>query len=111
MSLREKQSKFALLVSHLIQYIYDQGYEVTLGEAWRHPKTADYLHSVGKGVKNSYHEQKLAIDLNLFKDGVYLSSTEDHEQFGRYWESLDPECTWGGDFKRKDGNHYSMYEK
>ena len=45
-------------------------------------------------------------DLNLFKDGVYLTSDKDHEPFGIYWESLHPLCRWGGRFK--DGNHYSI---
>lgn len=111
MSLRKKQSKFAYLVSLLIQKIYENGYEVTLGEAWRHPETAKYMARTGKGVVNSYHTKKLAIDLNLFKDGKYLTSTEDHRQFGEYWKSLDPECTWGGDFKNSDSNHYSYGER
>lgn len=65
----------------------------------------------GKGIVNSYHTKKLAIDLNLFKDGKYLTSTESHRQFGEYWKTLDPECTWGGDFKNSDGNHFSYGEK
>lgn len=88
---------------------------MSFGEAWRHPETAKHMAKVGKGVKNSYHIQRLAIDLNLFKEvdgkNVYLTSTEDHRQFGEYWKSLDPECTWGGDFKRSDANHYSYGEK
>jgi hypothetical protein len=55
----------------------------------------------------SAHKQRLAVDLNLFLDGKYLSDTESHRMFGEYWKSIDPENhVWGGDFK--DGNHYSF---
>jgi len=94
MALRQKQSKFALMVSLLIQYAYSIGYEITFGDAW-----AQSGHK-----KNSNHYIRLAIDLNLFKDGKYLQSTEDHKLLGKYWEFLGG-C-WGGRFK--DGNHYSL---
>ena len=57
---------------------------------------------------NSVHKQRLAIDLNLFKGGVYQTSTEAHKPLGEYWKSLHPLCRWGGDFSTPDGNHYSM---
>lgn len=102
MSLREKQSEFAVAVSKLIRYINDcYGYSVTLGDAYA--KTG---HKDG-----SFHYKRLAIDLNLFYHGKYQTSTKAHEPFGEYWEELDPQCTWGGRFKKKDGNHYSFGEK
>jgi hypothetical protein len=55
---------------------------------------------------NSNHKRRLAIDLNLFKDGKFLGTTEDHKMFGLYWESLHEKCRWGGRFK--DGNHYEF---
>ena len=87
-----------MMVASLILYIYQSGYEATFGDAYA--KTG---HS-----KNSFHYKRLAIDLNLFKDGVYLEKTEDHRPFGKYWKLLGG--TWGGDFTRKDGNHYSLGE-
>jgi hypothetical protein len=51
------------------------------------------------------HKNRLAVDLNLFKDGLYLDQTEDHRPIGEYWEALHPENVWGGRFQ--DGNHYS----
>jgi len=101
MTLREKQSKFAKMVPLLILFAYEKGYEVTLGDAWA--KTGH--------CRGSFHYKRLAIDLNLFKDGKYLRNTKDHEPLGLFWESLDPECTWGGRFKPPDGNHYSYCEK
>ena len=105
MSLRQKQSKFALMASELIRKAVEMGYEVTLGDAYRDPR----LHGVvgvkqGYGHSKSCHKIRLAIDLNLFKDGKFLSSTEDHKALGEWWESQGG--TWGGRFN--DGNHYSL---
>jgi hypothetical protein len=106
MTLRQKQSWFAEHVAQLIVAAGAMGYEVTFGEAYRSPEEAARLAKLGKGIKNSLHTQRLAIDLNLFKDGVYLSSTESHRPLGEWWEKQDPLCRWGGRFG--DGNHYSM---
>jgi hypothetical protein len=94
-SLREKQSEFARAVPRLIDYAFSVGYEVTLGDAYRDPR-APY------GSKSSKHRRRLAIDLNLFKNGVYLTTTEDHRELGEYWEKIGG--IWGGRFD--DGNHY-----
>jgi len=95
MSLQKKQQKFTLYYSLLIQYIYSQGYSATFGDTYA--KTG---HKMG-----SKHYKRLAGDLNLFdKDGKYLTETSDHEPFGIFWESLDPENVWGGNWG--DGNHY-----
>lgn len=109
MTLGQKQRLFTKLVAQLIQYAYAQGYELTLSDAYRDPRVHGDM-----GVKKSYssansvHKQRLAIDLNLFKGGVYQTSTEAHKPLGEYWKSLHPLCRWGGDFSTPDGNHYSM---
>jgi len=87
------------MVANLIQFIYSKGYEVTFGDAYA--KTGH--------KKGSKHYERLAIDLNLFLNGKYLTKTEDHRIFGEYWISLGG--TWGGNFKNQDGNHYSYDEK
>lgn len=94
MSLREKQSKFVHMVSLLIAYAYQNGYELTFGDAW-----ANNGHR-----RLSLHYDRLAIDLNLFKDGEYLIRTEDHLQLGEFWEMIGG--SWGGRYD--DGNHYSL---
>jgi len=109
MTLGQKQRIYSKLIAELILRMYAQGYEVALGEFWRSPEEAERLANADKGIKNSLHTVKLAGDLNLFKNGKYLTKTEDHRPFGEYWESLStPEytCTWGGRFG--DGNHYSI---
>jgi len=105
-TLREKQSRFVLAVAKLIEYAYSQGYELTFGEAWRTPEQAKWNAENGKGISNSLHIDRLAIDFNLFKDGKYLSKSLDHKPLGLYWESLGPDHRWGGRFG--DGNHYSL---
>lgn len=108
-TLGDKQRLFTRLVGLLIEFAYQQGYELTLGEAYRTPEQAKAHAKAGKGIANSLHTMRLAIDLNLFKDGVFLTQSEDHAPLGVFWKSLHPECCWGGDFKpMQDGNHYSL---
>ena len=93
------------MVSYLIQYAFEQGYELTLGDGYRDPRVfGDMGVKKGYGRAKSNHKVRLAIDLNLFKDGRYLSSTESHRPLGEFWESMGG--TWGGRFN--DGNHYSL---
>lgn len=106
--LAEQQAIFARNVAKLIEHIFESGYSCTLGEAFRTFEQAKLYAEQGKGSLNSQHCKRLAIDLNLFKDGVYLQDTKDHAPFGKYWESLDASNNWGGKFPRGDGNHYEM---
>lgn len=104
-SLRQKQSRFARMVARLIDEATAAGYEVTLGDAYRDPR----LHGApgvkaGYGSASSCHKLRLAIDLNLFRDGKYLEGTEAHKELGEWWEAHGG--TWGGRFN--DGNHYSL---
>jgi len=105
-TLRHKQSRFALGVALLIQEADKRGYQVTLGEAWRTKEQAALNAKAGTGTANSLHCERLAIDLNLFRDGKFLSASEDHRPLGEWWESLSPDHRWGGRFR--DGNHYSL---
>lgn len=98
MSLRKRQSRFAKKVALLILFAYEQGYEITFGDAY----------ATGGHSAKSFHAKRLAIDLNLFKNGIYLTRTSDHLQLGLFWESIGG--TWGGRFNPKDGNHYSFGE-
>ena len=97
MSLRNQQSEFVKAVGNLICYAYSLGYELTFGDTY----PGKFKHK-----KGSWHEKGLAIDINLFKDGKYLTKTPGHEPLGKYWESMGG--TWGG--HRGDGNHYSWDE-
>ena len=104
-TLGQKQRRFTRMIGLLIEFAYQQGYELTFGDAYRDPRVHGDV-----GVKKSYsransvHKSRLAVDFNLFKNGVYLTSTEDHRELGEFWESIGG--TWGGRFN--DGNHYSL---
>ena len=111
MTLGDKQRLFTHYVGSLIIWLYDHGYEATLGDAYRSPEQAALnakpdANGVVKGIRNSLHCERLAIDLNLFKDGIYLTGTESYRPMGEFWESLHPLARWGGRFG--DGNHFSF---
>jgi len=107
-TLGQKQRRFVRLVGLLIEYAYDNGMELTFGEAWRTPEQAKLNAQAGKGIVNSLHIERLAVDLNLFLDGVYQTDSAAYTKLGEYWESLAPDCAWGGRFTRPDGNHFSV---
>lgn len=108
LTLRQQQSLFARLVADLIIHAFELGYEITLGEAYRSREEAERLAKAGKGIVNSLHTSRLAIDVNLFRDGRYLSATESHRPLGEWWEQQHAGCRWGGRFQRSDGNHYEF---
>lgn len=117
--MRELQSKHAFFIALLIRWAYAHGYELTFGDAYRDPLLAKINSGLygmiekatgvitwlaRRGSKNSLHCDRLAVDFNLFRDGHYLSKTEDHLEMGRHWESLYVFNRWGGRYG--DGNHY-----
>lgn len=97
MRLGQKQEKFARMVPRLIDKAHELGFEVRIGHVMR-------CRDCNTGSEVSLHKEKLAIDLNLFKNGVFCASTADHKELGEWWESQGG--AWGGRFN--DGNHYSL---
>jgi hypothetical protein len=107
MELGQKQELFMRLLPGLLDRAHELGYEVRGGDLFRDPRVFGQLgESKGYGHRKSGHKLKIAIDLNLFKDGHFLSGTEDHRELGEWWEKQHPLCRWGGRFD--DGNHYSL---
>lgn len=122
MRLDEKQWIFAKYFANLIEWINSQEeYRCTIGEVERPQILQDIYYKKKKSSKLvSYHTYNLAGDLRIFKkqtDGSwkYLDKTPDYEFAGKYWESLDPKCVWGGRFGDNpatqqvegwDGNHF-----
>lgn len=110
MRLSDKQRMFCEMLGHLLKWIYENDYAVTMGDGYRDPRVFGHLGvSKGYGRKYSNHKIRCAVDLNLFKkdeegNWVYCTETKDHLPLGEYWESLGGD--WGGRFN--DGNHYSL---
>lgn len=107
MTLGQKQRLFAKMVARLIDKAHDLGYEVSLGDAYRDPRVHGNVgEKKSYSSANSVHKERLAIDLNLFKDGKYLTSSEDHRELGEWWEKQHELARSGIRFN--DGNHYSF---
>jgi hypothetical protein len=105
MEMYKQQTRFAKDMANLLQHILSAGFYVTLGEAWRSPEQAEIYAKQGKGIRNSLHCQRMAIDLNLFTpEGEFITDNSRYEQFGKYWESLDPQNQWGGYFTKRGGH-------
>ena len=106
MTLRQKQVKFAEMVATLIARAFELAYEVTLGDVYRDPRAHGEVgeSKVRYGHPKSCHKIRLAIDLNLFREGVYLQGEKGYKELGEWWELQGG--TWGGRFK--DFNHFSL---
>lgn len=101
------QIEFTKLVPALLQKAFGLGYDVTLGDAFRDSRVHGAMGvKMGYGHPRSAHKLRIAIDLNLFKNGEYKGNTEDHRELGEWWEKQHPQARWGGRFN--DGNHYSF---
>lgn len=100
MNLGQRQELFSRCIAKVILKMYDMGYQVRCGDFFAK------LRNPLEHKANSLHYDKCAADLNLFRDGVFLTTTKDHSDFGAYWEGLSPYCTWGG--RWSDGNHYEV---
>jgi len=119
MSLSEKQRKFPMMVAELITEAYGAGYELTFGEAFR---TEDqqrlYVSSGRSRTMSSAHMKRLAVDFNLFRDGVYITDSGLYRPLGEMWEAIGGR--WGGrfgvapaDYQKKtgwDSNHFEFME-
>jgi hypothetical protein len=111
MSLSAKQQRFTECVGLLIAQAYRLGYGFTFGDAYRDSR----VHGA-HGIKGSYsaaksvHKQRLAVDLNLFVEGEYIHSGDHiaYQRLGEFWEGLDPDARWGGNFQSNDANHFSF---
>lgn len=101
--LLELQQEHTVRIGEFIGRLTLLGYGITQGESWRTPEMVAIYAKSGKGSKNSLHPDRLANDLNLFKNGKLLTKTEEYQEAGELWESMGG--TWGGRFL--DGNHFS----
>jgi hypothetical protein len=96
------------MVASLIAFVYGAGYELSWGEAYRTQEQAQWDAQHGSGIFNSVHCDRLAVDLQLFKDGVYLTDPAAYKFMGDFWKTLHPLARWGGDFHTVDADHFSL---
>lgn len=105
MSLRKKQSRFALNCAFLVLEAEKMGYEVTEGDSYRDPRLHGEMGvKKGYGHRNSLHKLRLAKDYNLFKDGRYITDDEGHRELHEWWV----ETCGGSPMIEGDPNHYSF---
>lgn len=78
------------------------GWQIALGRDF------DESNEKLRHMRGSLHYLGLANDLALYIGGVYQTTTEAYKPLGEYWKSLHQDCRWGGDFKKPDGNHFSV---
>lgn len=96
MKLGQKQELFMRLLPRLIDKAHELGFEIRGGDLFRDPRVHGQINvKQGYGAKNSCHKLKLAIDLNLFKDGAFIQTTEGHHELGEWWEKQHELCRWG----------------
>ncbi len=113
MSLVNQQWEFLQDVCALIEYAKGQGFILTGGELYR-TKEQQQIY-VKKGLSKTLdglHLDRLAIDLNVFVvvDGKNrLAKAEEIKPLGLFWESLDPQNKWGGNFMIREGGKLKKF--
>jgi len=101
MRLSEKQAIFTCMVAEFLTAIcacrVRKGITVTLGEVHRTAYQQRRYVETGKSKTHlSKHLLKLAIDLNLFINGKYITDPEKYRFLGELWEEIGG--AWGGRF-------------
>ena len=101
-SILKDQMLFSRYVAMLLNYAHSSGYEVTLKECLRTKEQQElYFKTHKTKTMNSLHLRSLAIDLCFFKNGQWLTTFDQLKELGNYWQSLDFNCRWGGDWNRE----------
>ena len=76
------------------------GFVVTAGELWRPPEMQKiYLDTGRSKTMRSQHLERLAGDLNFFRDGKLVQTREELKPLGDFWEGLNPKNRWGGNWR------------
>ena len=107
MTLGSKQELFSRMIPLLYLYAQFHGYQIRTGDVFRDPRLhGDIGEKKGYGHKNSAHKNKLAIDVNITKDGVYLqgmAAADAHNFLHNFWDLIG-----GANRIPHDLNHYSL---
>lgn len=114
----DRQFTFSRMLGLFFFWMAEQGYTWTMGDCWRstdellcpHCATGvtyqELLRYNGRSkTLKSKHSDRLAVDINLFKDGK-LAKGEAYQPLGEKWKALGGR--WGGDFTFKDYGHFEL---
>ena len=111
MKLSDKQKIFARNMARLVEHIFNCGYSCTIGEVHRTPaQQRIYIEKGRSRLMNSMHLKKLACDLYIFdSDGNLTWDEAEIRPFGTFWEGLNENNRWGGNWQSfKDVPHFEM---
>jgi hypothetical protein len=89
-------------LSWLISYAMENDYKLTGGELYRTEQQHNWNKKKGlTQVSRSKHQDRLAIDVNLFIDGKLITDKEHPawQDLGEYWEGMSKHNVWGGRWK------------
>ena len=100
MTLNEKQADFAHHIAKLIVWAHKNGIQVMGAEWFRTPEQAKIYAAQGKGIKNSNHRLKLALDMFVVVDGKVTWDQEPYAKLGKKWKTMHPSARWGGSRRR-----------
>ncbi len=113
--LAQKQIIFSRYLGLLLNEFYD--HHLLLGEVWRSPETCALYAKEGKGIKDSVHSLRLAIDITIWTSQGPSIDKKVYQELALFWKELpqlypdDIAITtcWGGDFTSFcDFYHYSI---
>lgn len=103
----DRQVTFTKNVALLIEYCRVCEVNLTFGDAYRSEEQQKIY--VDKGLSktmNSKHRSRLAVDFNFFVDGKLTYEKNTLQHVGDYWESLDDNNKWGGNWTFVDVPHF-----
>lgn len=108
----EQQFLFLKDFARLIFKAEELKFMVTGGELMRTQEMQDLYLQTGKTtIKHSKHMDRMAGDLNFFKNGVLTYKKEEVQILGDYWEDLSPQNEWGGNWVSfQDTPHFQRNE-
>jgi hypothetical protein len=103
------QRQYPPCLAHLILHIYSQGYQCSMGESYVGDTDGKDGDHDGPHRKDGGHYKRIATDLNVFKDGMWLKTGNEPiwPVLGRFWESLHPNARWTA----SDPNHFGFFHK
>ena len=116
MTTSDKQANFLIDVARLIFWLSSNGYKATGGELYRTAfQQREFMRLGLSNANHSQHQDKLAIDLNIWIDGDLMWQVEKNElknkmqPVGDFWESLREGNRWGGNFNSIfDPGHFEV---